>query len=249
MEHDTGRIAAGPTSQELMIVLEAWALALVGSPWIFVVLYLFATIDGFFPPVPSESIVIALAAVSMAEGTPNLALLVLVAAAGAWSGDQIAYQIGTKVKVRELRLLRSPRGQAAVDWAENALSHRGAAFIIAARYIPIGRVAVNMTAGAVHYSRRRFMGLTGIAAITWGAYSSLIGIGAGAWLHDHTLIAVAVGVIGGLAIGVIVDWALRKLTGHGRVEAAAAPEVADTPDATPIPGEPVTGRSRSDPVG
>ena len=36
-------------------MLEGWALALVGSPWIFVVLYLFATIDGFFPPIPSES--------------------------------------------------------------------------------------------------------------------------------------------------------------------------------------------------
>ena len=49
-------------------MLEGWALALVGSPWIFVVLYLFATIDGFFPPIPSESIVIALSAVAMSRG-------------------------------------------------------------------------------------------------------------------------------------------------------------------------------------
>ena len=58
-----------------------------------------------------------------------------------------------------------------------------------------------MTAGAVGYSRRRFVGLTAIAAVTWGCYSALIGIGAGAWLHDHTLVAVGVGVVGGLAIG------------------------------------------------
>ncbi|GEK22179.1 DedA family protein [Cellulomonas xylanilytica] len=231
-------------------MLEGWALALVGSPWIFVVLYLFATIDGFFPPVPSESIVIALSAVAMAEGTPNLALIMLVAAAGAWSGDQIAYQIGTKVKVRDLRFLRSAKGQAAVDWAENALENRGAAFIIAARYIPIGRVAVNMTAGAVGYSRRRFMGLTAIAAVTWGCYSALIGIGAGAWLHDHTLVAVAVGVVGGLAIGLVVDWVLRKLTHHRPVvEGAQAPRVAGeevVPQAQA--SAPVTGRSRSDPA-
>ncbi|MEZ0449071.1 DedA family protein [Cellulomonas sp. ICMP 17802] len=231
-------------------MVEAWALALVGSPWIFVVLYLFATIDGFFPPIPSESIVIALAALSMSTGAPNLALIVLVAAAGAWTGDQIAYQIGTKVKVRELRLLRSPRGQAAVDWAENALANRGAAFIIAARYIPIGRVAVNMTAGAVGYSRRRFMGLTAIAALTWGCYSSLIGIGAGAWLGDHTLAAVAVGVVGGLAIGVVVDWILRRLT---RRRVVAEPERAvRIADEAPVPlpetVPPVTGRSRSDPA-
>lgn len=229
-------------------MLEGWALALVGSPWIFVVLYLFATIDGFFPPVPSESIVIALSAVAMAEGTPNIALIMVVAAAGAWSGDQIAYQIGTKVKVRQLRFLRSPKGQAAVDWAENALEHRGAAFIIAARYIPIGRVAVNMTAGAVGYSRRRFMGLTAIAAVTWGAYSSLIGIGAGAWLHDHTVVAVVVGVIGGLAIGLVVDWVLRKLTHQPEPSTGPALRVADQDTAVPEIGPPVTGRSRSDPA-
>jgi membrane-associated protein len=231
-------------------VVEQWALALVGSPWIFVVLYLFATIDGFFPPIPSESIVIALSALAMSTGAPNLALIMLVAAAGAWTGDQIAYQIGTKVKVRDLRVLRSPRGQAAVDWAENALAHRGAAFIIAARYIPIGRVAVNMTAGAVHYSRRRFMGLTAIAAVTWGCYSALIGIGAGAWLGDHTFAAVAVGVVGGLAIGVVIDWILRHLTGRhkepatGQTLRVADPTDVPRPEVTP----PVTGRSRSDPA-
>ena len=231
-------------------MIEEWALALVGSPWIFLVLYLFAMIDGFFPPIPSESIVIALSAVAMSTGSPNLALIMLVAAAGAWTGDQIAYQIGTKVKVRELRVLRSPRGQAAVDWAENALANRGAAFIIAARYIPIGRVAVNMTAGAVGYSRRRFMGLTGIAAVTWACYSALIGIGAGAWLHDHTLVAVGVGVIGGLAIGLAIDWVLRHLTRHRGVEQAgpapAATVAMDAPEPETVP--PVTGRSRSDPA-
>ena len=183
----------------------------------------------------------------MAEGSPNLWLIMLFAALGAWSGDQIAYQIGTKVKVRQLRFLRSPKGQAAVDWAELALANRGAAFIIAARYIPIGRVAVNMTAGAVGYSRRRFMGLTAIAAVSWGGYSSLIGIGAGAWLHDHTLVAVAVGVVGGLAIGLVVDWVLRRLTRRGLAGPALhVADEQDVPRVQPVP--PVTGRSRSDPA-
>ena len=38
--------------------LEQWALDLAASPWIYLVMYLFATIDGFFPPIPSESVVI-----------------------------------------------------------------------------------------------------------------------------------------------------------------------------------------------
>jgi membrane-associated protein len=240
-------------------VIEAWALALVGSPWIFVVLFLFAMIDGFFPPIPSESLVIALAAVAIASGEPNIWLVMLAASLGAFTGDQIAYQIGTKVKVRQLRLLSSARGQAAIDWAEHTLSKRGAAFIIAARYVPVGRVAVNMTAGAVGYPRRRFVGLTAIAAVTWGAYAALIGIGAGAWLGDNMVVAVSVGVVGGVALGVVIDWAMRRFTHAAdpdETAASAAPDepapAAGTPETSPAvaaaPVQPVTGRSRSGPT-
>ena len=63
--------------------------------------------------------------------------------------------------------MRGERGQKALDWAEHALEHRGPAFIIGARYVPIGRVAVSMTAGGVHYPRRLIMLLAGIAAVGW----------------------------------------------------------------------------------
>jgi membrane protein DedA with SNARE-associated domain len=167
-------------------------------------------IDGFFPPIPSESVVIALATLSVSVGAPSLWLLVPVAALGAFAGDQIAYAIGSRVRVRELRLFRPRKAQAALDWAESALAKRGAAFIIAARYIPVGRVAVNMTAGAVGFPRGRFMLLDAIAALTWAIYSMLIGVSAGKWLGHHPALAVVVGVIGGVLIGFAVDWFLRR---------------------------------------
>lgn len=231
--------------------LEEWALALAGSPWVFVAMYAFATIDGFFPPLPSESLVIALSALSASSGEPNLALLLTVAALGAFTGDQIAYQIGTKVRVRDLRVLRSARAQASLDRAERALDRRGASFIIAARYIPVGRVAVNMTAGALGYRRRRFVGLTAVAAVMWAVYSAAIGIASGAFLEGHPVIAVVVGVVGGIVLGLVVDWVLRWW--HGRHH--EDPDVADDPaaDDGPAPAatddepRPVTGRSRSGP--
>ena len=70
-------------------------MALVGSPWVFVALYAFATVDGFFPPIPSETVVIALASLWASGGTPPLFPVILLAAAGAFTGDQIAYTIGT----------------------------------------------------------------------------------------------------------------------------------------------------------
>jgi membrane-associated protein len=92
-----------------------------------------------------------------------------------------------------------------VAWAERALARRGASFILAARYIPIGRVAVNMTAGAVGYPRRRFMFIAAIAAVMWALYSAGIGLVAAQWLGHKPLLAIAIGVVLGVAMGFIVD--------------------------------------------
>lgn len=48
--------------------MENWILTLVASPLVYLGLYLFATIDGLFPPIPSESLAIALAALSVSSG-------------------------------------------------------------------------------------------------------------------------------------------------------------------------------------
>ena len=217
--------------------MEAWALGLAGSPWVLAVMYLFAAIDGFFPPIPSESLVIALASLSVSPaGRPALLPVILVAAAGAFTGDQIAYTIGRRVDVRRLRIFRSAKAQSALDWAQRALTERGASFIIAGRYIPVGRVAVNMTAGALRFPRKKFVGLAAFAAITWACYASLIGIGAGRVLQGHPVIAILVGVAGGMVIGLLVD-ALLSRWGRGPRAAAALPAPGDGP----TPGGPSAG--------
>lgn len=212
-----------------MLQLDEW-FAPSGSPWMLVILYAFATIDGFFPPVPSESVVIVLTALSPPGGRQAYWLLASVAAAGAFTGDQIAYSIGRRIPVRGLRVLRSERAQRALTWADSALTQRGAAFIIGARFIPVGRVAVNMTAGTVGFSRVRFSGLAALAAVTWSAYSVGIGVGAG-HLFDHPLLAVAVGVAGGLVTGALVDYLLQRLR-RGTADDAPQQCVAVTCSAT-----------------
>ena len=210
--------------------LADWVLALAGSAWVFPALYAFVTIDGFFPPIPSESVVIALVALAIAGGEPSFWVLGAVAAAGAFTGDQIAYSIGRRIPVRQLRLLRGDRAQRAISWAERALAERGAAFIIAARYVPIGRVAVNMTAGTVGFPRARFSLLAAIAAVTWSAYSVLLGIGAGVWLKDHPLLAVVVGVVGGILLGLIIDPVVKRVfRGRRGRPAVGATSVESTP--------------------
>ncbi len=70
------------------------------SPLVYLGLYPFAMLDGFFPPVPSERAIIALAALSISGSSANLARILISAAAGAFTGDQIAYRIGSRVDVR-----------------------------------------------------------------------------------------------------------------------------------------------------
>lgn len=219
-------------------MLEHWVVALTATPWVYLLMYLLATVDGFFPPVPSESVVIALAATAIAIGTPDLTLVLISAAAGAFTGDQVAYWIGSRVNVRRLRFMQGPRAQRTLDWATHALDHRGASFVIAARYIPVGRVAVNMLAGTTGYPRRRFVPLTGIAAVTWALYSAGIGLGAGAWLGGHPWIAVGAGVAGGLLIGVAVDRVIRVVV-QRRLQAAA--DVAAARAVAPRPPLVATG--------
>jgi membrane protein DedA with SNARE-associated domain len=205
--------------------LETWILALASSAWIYPALFGFATIDGFFPPVPSESVVITLAVSAHATGSPNLLLVLVIAAAGAWTGDQIAFSLGRAIGTERFRFLRSARGRRTVAWAERALAHRGASFILAARYVPVGRVAVNMTAGAVGYPRGRFMAFSGLAAVTWAVYSVLIGLVAAQWLGHEPLLAMVVGVVLGVVTGFVIDRVLMvRARRRGELPASAAPE-------------------------
>lgn len=81
------------------------------TAWVYVGLFLFAMIDGFFPPIPSESAVIALASLSASTGHPAMLGVGAAAALGAFTGDHIAYAIGRHVPLDKIPGLRSPRGR------------------------------------------------------------------------------------------------------------------------------------------
>ncbi|WP_291383078.1 VTT domain-containing protein [Demequina sp.] len=185
--------------------VEEGILALVESLWIYPSVFAVSLIDAVIPVVPSESVIIGAASAWQSVGKPILPLLFLAGAAGAWCGDQTAYFIGTKVDVRHVKLFKRPKILAALDWAEHALEHRGTLYIIAARFIPMGRVAVNLSAGALRFPRRRFMAVDAIAASVWAAWGILIGTVAASLLGDNLLLSIAAGITGGIVLGLAVD--------------------------------------------
>lgn len=178
----------------------------VASPWLYVVLLAVTVVDGFFPPVPSETVLVAAAAVLASTGEFwALIPLGLIAALGAAIGDNIAFALGRRLGTTRWTWMRRPRVTAAFTHAENALDQRSAALILGARYIPVGRVAVNMSAGALRFSWRRFLPLSVVAGVSWSALSLTIGLLAGSWVTEQPLLSAGIGVAVALVIGLVID--------------------------------------------
>jgi membrane protein DedA with SNARE-associated domain len=205
------------------------------TPWALVVLFVLTVVDSTLPPLPSESVLIALAAFGASTGSPVLIVLAAVAALGAWSGDNLAYTLARHSPLRRLRDTRRPRLRSAFGVAARELDRRGGLFIVVGRYIPVGRVAVNLTAGASEFPRRRFLGLTALAGITWAVYSVGIGALAGAWLEDNPLLGAAAGVVVAVLIGAVIDRVLRR-----RAAPSGRPELMADGDTDPEQAATVT---------
>jgi membrane-associated protein len=205
-------------------------LAAAGQPWVPFLVFACCVIDGFFPPIPSESVVVGLAAVAATADVPHPALLILVAAAGAFAGDNIAYLIGRATGTERWSWMRRKRAQRAFVWAGRELRKRPASLIMVARFVPIGRVAVNLTAGATHFAHSQFIGLTVLSAMLWSGYSVAIGLFFGQWFADNHLLGATIAIICAVILGIAVDLAISRLRGRqpedllpGGAEQAAPP--------------------------
>jgi membrane protein DedA with SNARE-associated domain len=172
----------------------------MASPWVYLALCAFAAIDAFFPAVPSESLVIS-AGVFAATGEPNLFAVIGVSALGAFAGDHVSYMIGRTAGGRLLeRAKPGSRKAAALQRGGRLLSDRGGTIIIVCRYIPGARTAITLSAGALNYTLRKFSLFDGIAALSWGTYSALVGFIGGAAFEEDPFKGLALGL--GLALTV-----------------------------------------------
>lgn len=196
-----------------MQAINDFILAAAGQPWVLFLVFACCVIDGFFPPIPSESVVVGLAAVAATADVPNPAFLAAAAAAGAFLGDNIAYLIGRRAGTRRWAWMRGPRMQRAFRWAGTELRKRPASLILVARFVPIGRVAVNLTAGATHFPRSRFVGLTVLSAVLWATYSVAIGLFFGQWFEENRLLGVVVAVVCAIGLGILVDLVISRVHG------------------------------------
>ncbi|MDR7273777.1 DedA family protein [Catenuloplanes atrovinosus] len=208
----------------------------VTSPWVYLALFALAVLDAFFPAVPSETMVIT-AGVFAISGEPNLALVIVVAAVGAFCGDHISYQIGRSTGLAR-RIPPTGRRRAAFDWASAALNKRGGLLLVVARYIPGGRTAATLTMGACGYPRARFALFDAIAAGSWAIYCGMIGFLGGAAFEENRLAGVAFALGTAITLTVLMElsrWLLARRRAKGTSVTVLTEPVAPVPTAALAP--------------
>jgi membrane protein DedA with SNARE-associated domain len=157
-------------------VFETIVDAVSGSNWSYLIVFVVAMIDAFFPLVPSEATAIA-AGVVAGTGGLRVELVILAAALGAIAGDNICFAGGHFLGQRlHDRFLMGEKSQKRVAWARKTLAERGGYLIVVARFIPGGRTITTFTAGFVDgMPWHRFIRYDVLAGFIWGSYTVLLG--------------------------------------------------------------------------
>ncbi|WP_106396817.1 DedA family protein [Actinocorallia populi] len=191
-----------------------FAHGLITSPWIYLLVFGIALLDGFFPVVPSETLVITTGAFAASTGEPDALLILPVAALGAILGDHVSYWLG-----RRAGGTRRIKDGKAFRWARKEVTERGGLILVVARYIPGGRTATTLTLGATRYPFRRFFLFDVLAGTSWAVYSVLVGYIGGVAFEEDPFKGLLLGL--GIAIGIT---AVVELVRYARKRRNASPQ-------------------------
>jgi membrane-associated protein len=216
------------------VLVDLSALA-VSAPASYVIAFALPALDALIPLLPSEAAVIGLGVATAGSADPRIAVLITLAAAGAFAGDNLAYLLGRRYGgPAARRFLSGERGGRRRAWAERALDRFGARLIIACRFIPGGRTAVTLTCGLIGYPRRRFVAATACAAVIWASYAFFIGRLGGKVFEQRPWAGLLLGLGAAVLISLLVEvvrrtgmWQrLARTRGRQAAGPPAAPECA-----------------------
>lgn len=190
--------------------------AALGSPWGLLVILAVCIVDGFFPVVPSETLVIS-GGVFAANGDLPLTGVMAVALVGAITGDHISYYLGRTVGRPFVdRMCTRKRIAALRDRAQAALFKHGGPALIVMRFVPGGRTLSTALSGVLHFPLRRFTPYVVAGGVLWSLQASLLGYFAGQLIHDNYLLAVTVGIIGSVVLAGSIEFVRHKVLARRR---------------------------------
>ena len=190
-----------------------WLKDFSSSPWFYVIIFVVAALDSVLPIVPSETLVI-IGGVSAGLGNLWIPLVIVVAASGAFIGDNLSYFIGREasdwVMRRQTRTEKGARRMASIV---EQVHERGGLLLITARFVPGGRTAVTLSCGITKQPRRWFIGWAVAAAVIWGNYAALLGFIGGKTFEDNHTLAFAIAFVSAFSFTAVIElvrWLLKR---------------------------------------
>ena len=199
----------------LAIINEAfdWLKDFSSSPWFYLIIFAIAALDSVLPIVPSETLVI-IGGVSAGLGNLWIPLVIVVAASGAFIGDNMSYLIGREASDWVIRRqTRTDKGAARMAKIVEQVHERGGLLLITARFIPGGRTALTLSCGVTKQPRRWFIGWAAVAAVIWGNYAALLGFIGGKSFEDNHTLAFIIAFVSAFSITLVIElvrWLLKR---------------------------------------
>lgn len=194
------------------------------GPWTYITIGLLVFGDAIIPLLPGETTINA-AATFAASGDLLLGWVVVAAAAGAVIGDSTLYWIARgssrRFSARFDRALHDRRVEQVLD----LLGRRAGLLLVAGRYIPGARFAINASLGISAYPYRKFLPWSALGGVIWAAYTAALAYLVATALAGLPLASVVIaGAITTIAIAIVI--ANLRRSERRLAEDAPAPESA-----------------------
>jgi len=111
------------------------------------------------------------------RGYLDLPLVLLLAFAGSFVGDQVCYIVG-RIRGRTL-LDRHPKWQSRADWILTQVAMHERWLLLLFRFVPGTRMLTPIVLGVAGYPQRRFLAYNAIGACAWSLILGFVGYFAG----------------------------------------------------------------------
>jgi len=194
-------------------VFDSLLEALGHSWWAYPLILASCTFDAILPLLPSETALLT-GGILAANGSMLLGWVIVMAAVGAFVGDNLAYAIGHSADDWARRwITRGEKGKRSLDWAHRELDRHGGPLVIVARFLPGGRTATTIACGVLDFPYRQFVMFDAIGAVVWATLNTMIGYIGGHAFADNTIAAFAVSFAAALGLAGIIElirWIRRR---------------------------------------
>ncbi len=213
----------------VVFVLHRWAgddgFSLVDDPagdWAYLAVFLLVFGDAICALLPGETTLNA-ASTLAAQGALDLVPVMLAGALGAVLGDSALYWIARTGAKRIAPQLEKAKRNEKVVAALDFMGSSAGLLLVAGRYVPGLRFAVNATMGLSAYPYRSFLLWSSVGGVAWSVYTCGLAYLIGKALAEFPLASIVIsGLVTTAVFGVLFVVVRRNRKGQAKPTARAA---------------------------